>query len=337
MSDDLVGLIQSIDWSNVPQPLWRLIETTCRGLGKAGMTFFLGARGRGEAKKIDAIATAIRKHSSGPLSLTYKDETLTIQTLDSHQQVNIPAATFEQRTEERVRFQNQQEQLRIDNTIEHAAEDLRSETQVPEEKPSDDFVARFFDYAKTISTEHMQQLWGRILSGEIKRPGTYSLRTLDLVRNISQQEAEMFEQVTQYAFCAGTDALVPVDIAKYSGGKLVYRHLLTLAEIGLLHSSDSSLNPFKNNVTNFLCAFSNDVAVSIVRDPKVHFRVEPPLSVRIFTNPARQLAQLIPWENPTGYVDTFCEEVKKLGWIPTIGTYTNPNAPEFHENPRASD
>jgi Protein of unknown function (DUF2806) len=336
MSDDIVGLMQSIDWNNIPEPLWRLIETTWRGIGNAGLTLFLGVRGRGEAKKLDAIATVMEKHSSGPLSITYKDEAWTIQTQDSQQQVTIPGTTLEQRTADRVALENQREQLRIENIVAYAVENLISETQVPNEMPSDDFVARFFDYAKTISTEEMQRLWGKIYSGEIKQPGTFSLRTLDVLRNISQSESELFVQVAQYAFYTKSEVFVPAKIDLYSNKKHFYRQLVLLAEIGLLHPTASGIYLSKSPNTNVIFAFSNDVAVSVVKDPNVQFRIEPPLDVWTFTNAARQLARFFDWNNPPGYVETFSEEAKKLGCIPTLGTYTNPNAPEFHENPPPS-
>src|ERR1700730_14344247 len=69
---DLVGMLQSIDWEHAPPAMFRLIEIAMRGIGSAGATFLLGAKGRGEAKKIDAIAAAMQKHSSAPLSLEYK-------------------------------------------------------------------------------------------------------------------------------------------------------------------------------------------------------------------------------------------------------------------------
>ena len=71
---DLIAMLQSVDWEHAPPALFRLVEIAMRGLGTAGATFLLGAKGRGEAKKIDAIATVMQKHSSAPLFLEYKDE-----------------------------------------------------------------------------------------------------------------------------------------------------------------------------------------------------------------------------------------------------------------------
>ena len=63
---------------------------------------------------------------------------------------------------------------------------------MPAEKPEPEWVSRFFDIAAGITTEQLQYLWGRILAGEIKQPGSFSLRTLDVLRNLSRKEAESF-------------------------------------------------------------------------------------------------------------------------------------------------
>ena len=191
--------------------------------------------------------------------------------------------------------------------------------------------------AQDISSEQIQQLWERTLSGRIKPPGTFSNRTLDIVRNISQQEAELFVRVAQYAFFTRSGVFIPSDIGKFSGNKLVYQNLAGLAEVGLLQQSTAAIYPFKDGRTNIVFAFAHNVAVLVVKDPNIRFRVEPGLNVWILTNAARQLQQFFSWENPLGYADLFCEEVKKLGWIPTIGTYTNPDALEFHEMPQKQD
>ena len=63
----------------------------------------------------------------------------------------------------------------------------------------EDWITRFFNIVEDISNEQMQNLWGRILSGEIKQPSTYFLRTLEILRNISPSEAEIFRKVAELA------------------------------------------------------------------------------------------------------------------------------------------
>lgn len=52
-----------------------------------------------------------------------------------------------------------------------------------------DWFVRFFDAVANISNEHMQQLWGKILAGEIKHRGAFSLRTMEIMRNMTALEA----------------------------------------------------------------------------------------------------------------------------------------------------
>ena len=53
----------------------------------------------------------------------------------------------------------------------------------------EDWLFRWRDAASLVSSEELQALWGRVLAGEIKSPGSFSLRTLEFLKNISHEEA----------------------------------------------------------------------------------------------------------------------------------------------------
>lgn len=71
------------------------------------------------------------------------------------------------------------------------AEDvLRDDPQAPPERMvDDDWIFRWRDAASMVSSQELQELWGRALAGEIKSPGSCSLRTLEFLRNLSHGEA----------------------------------------------------------------------------------------------------------------------------------------------------
>ena len=74
---------------------------------------------------------------------------------------------------------------------------FRSQGKENQSKEYDfDWFVRFFDSVSTISNENMQRLWARILNGEIQQQGSFSFRTLDTMRNMSQYEAEIFANTT---------------------------------------------------------------------------------------------------------------------------------------------
>lgn len=45
----------------------------------------------------------------------------------------------------------------------------------------------------------MQGLWGRVLAGEIRKPGKFSLRTLRFLSEFSQSDAVLFAEICDYA------------------------------------------------------------------------------------------------------------------------------------------
>ena len=63
----------------------------------------------------------------------------------------------------------------------------------------DDWLNLFVRLAEDKSSEELQLLFGRILSGEIKRPGSFSLRTLLFMSTISKQEAESLTSLLAFA------------------------------------------------------------------------------------------------------------------------------------------
>jgi len=106
--------------------------------------------------------------------------------------IDLPAvveAAARQTIEDSVR-----RQVNVAHAIAHAEEVLQDDTQEPPSKNiDDDWLYRWRDYAGDVSAETMQQLWGKILAGELKAPGSYSLRVLDFLRNLSQDEAQAID------------------------------------------------------------------------------------------------------------------------------------------------
>jgi hypothetical protein len=74
--------------------------------------------------------------------------------------------------------------------IEIAQKELPAE--VSPEPTDPDWISRFFSYAPDVTSEQMQELWGKVLAGEVAQPGAYSLRVLDVLRNMTQDVAEKF-------------------------------------------------------------------------------------------------------------------------------------------------
>ncbi len=92
---------------------------------------------------------------------------------------------------QRIQFQEEKRQQNIASVVAQAAQNL-GDDDVPDHEPDHDWTARFFDEVQDISSEEMQALWAKILAGEVQRPGSTSIRTLSVLRNLDQQTARLF-------------------------------------------------------------------------------------------------------------------------------------------------
>lgn len=102
-----------------------------------------------------------------------------------------------------------------------------------------DWFMRFYEAVGDISDDKMQELWSKILAGEIAHPQKYSLRTIDALKNFSKHDAEMFEKIIidggiiyldqDHVFLPSYDYYLEEHGIKYS-------QIMVLEEMGLINS-----------------------------------------------------------------------------------------------------
>ena len=108
-------------------------------------------------------------------------------------------------------------EVNVGRALVQAEAELSGDTaQPPPTKPNDDWLFRWRDSASAVSHEDLQKLWGRVLASEIKSPGQFSLRTLEFLRNISQDEAKAIEKLSRVML-----------------GNIIYRNEAVLQPIGI--------------------------------------------------------------------------------------------------------
>lgn len=100
-----------------------------------------------------------------------------------------------------------------------------------------DWYMRFYDIVGNISDEEMQALWARILAGEIHRKGTYSLQLLDILKNFTQKQAELFNKVCSHCFIFGDNVYIPNDNEYLQFANITYQDILDLDFLRLINSS----------------------------------------------------------------------------------------------------
>ncbi|MGF6157757.1 hypothetical protein M2267_003016 [Ensifer sp. KUDG1] len=65
--------------------------------------------------------------------------------------------------------------------------------------PTDDWMNVFERHAEDASSEDFRDLWARILAGEIRKQGSYGLKTLQIVSTFDKTTARLVEKCLQYA------------------------------------------------------------------------------------------------------------------------------------------
>lgn len=134
------------------------------------------------------------------------------------------------------------EQRKMSNTmqvIEQAKLYIEPDMEVSSEPISQDWLNRFQSTIEDISEPELQDLWAKILAGEIKAPNSYSLRTLDVLRNMTQKEAQLFSRCTRNYLLGDF-----ICVEKMCGVQL--REMQKLAEIGVLSIQETS-KPFPSS------------------------------------------------------------------------------------------
>lgn len=109
-----------------------------------------------------------------------------------------------QRAHQRHLFQEAMKQQNIDSVVSNAYIELETKEKVSYNPVNSDWICSFFDFIANISDSNMQLLWGKLLAGEIEKPGRFSMRTLDVLRKLSQKEATIFCKVAPYILRGGS-------------------------------------------------------------------------------------------------------------------------------------
>ncbi|MDQ3713737.1 MAG: DUF2806 domain-containing protein [Acidobacteriota bacterium] len=182
-------------------------------------------------------------------SIEYKDGQLSIPSKSENE------SSLQQRYKHRSEYQQARKQLNIENVTANAVEELRSDPNVENytnNEPVDaDWISRFFQTVENVSDEQMQQLWGRILAGEVKKPKSFSFRTLETLRNLSKAEAKSFSKICEFAFSMPRIGLYIPDFSLNNAQDLEfsipYNELLLMKELGFLQSQGSAFKMYSHS------------------------------------------------------------------------------------------
>jgi hypothetical protein len=151
----------------------------------------------------------------------------------------VAVRDIEVRATERLINRELRRQKNIEQITQKAIVELPA--TVSDDPTDQDWIAHFFQQCQDISNEQMQSLWARLLAGEVAKPGSFSLRTLNIVKVLAPTEANFFTRLSGLLWTDG-DVLCPIvnmNDAFYRDAGFPLADLLELQTIGLIEISQS--------------------------------------------------------------------------------------------------
>ncbi|WP_233900531.1 DUF2806 domain-containing protein [Tenacibaculum piscium] len=310
-------------------PIDKLIDVMSNSVGRLSKSYFNKKDADTKAYEIKKIAearaeemrimsVAVKENFQLTGGIGYQDEKISIQSpkevLKIQENTDIPSienSDIIERTENRLNYQATKKQLNIENIAAIAANELKDEKPIDNEPLDEDWTTRFFNIAEDISSEEMQALWARILAGEIKKPKSYSLRTLDLLKNLSKDEAESFMKFGQAKVSSGDKKFIynPKGELLEKEFNITFEDVLLMKELGLIVSEKNleiSLNPTQQNKQTvfFICGSK---CIVFNRNNNTS---KQGIEVLAFTKTGTELSELIIQEPNITYLESICSKFK---------------------------
>lgn len=230
--------VKGIEISNLfglEEPTTKLIECISAGIGKVYEPIHVKRMAKAKKKEIEIIGEAITENINLPTK--YQDGNVLVDTTSADELIK--------RTGNRLLFTEMRKQQNIDAIISQTYDKLEKEENVTSEPVDRDWLFNFFDIVGNISDEKIQEIWSSILAGEIKFPHTYTLRTLNTLKNISTYEANLFEKIIPFIFYEHENPFLynNIEILKEYG--LTFSELLILEDCGLINLNGTISIDFK--------------------------------------------------------------------------------------------
>ncbi len=211
-------------------------------------------------------------------------------------------------------------EVNIAKAILKAEEELGADSSTPPTSfASDDWLRRWKEYASCIGSEELQALWGRVLAGEVKTPGNYSVRFLNFLHNLSRDEANLIERamsfvIDDFIFREGSTYLESVGIN--------FSAILRLQEIGVLAGAEAIglKKTFSSGDQSSYRTImqSHGYAIGIRgNDPKAVLEIP----AYIVTSLGRQLVSIGKFAPNVEYIQCLGGDIKAKGFSVELGKF----------------
>lgn len=231
-----------------------------------------------------------------------------------NKELSLIDEALSQRAGRRLVAEEINKQKNMEDVVQRADEILQAEPAPTADGEESDqgWIEECLDGAGKAYHENLKNYWARLLAGEIKHPGFYSLRAIDFMKKLSKKDAERIRRICQYVMYDNKGDAV---IFKYDAEEISYGDLSFLMELRLLDSSSFVVKQYKFETgEGHAFLFKNNVGFLI----KVKKR-EYDLPIYSFTELGKEILTII---DDTGvnldYLKNFATEITKMKEIEVV-------------------
>lgn len=277
------------DLTGLSQPLTKLVEVASKGMGILYKPRAIRKEADAEAYKQVVLANAEAKKIL----------------IEGEAKLELLS-----RVQNRVVQQEMNRQINLEEIIEKSIPHL--DENVSNEEVDEDWRTRFFQKAQDVSNEEMQEIWAKILANEVSKPGKVSLRTLEVVSNISKSEAELFQIAC--SITSNNDTIFKfsnqTDFKNYG---LMFHQIILLRDAGLIHDNDNLVAIMKKipQINRFFWQVGDKTfLVTNNKNPTIN---ELRFEQLKLTVAGKELCALLNFEKNTQYIKDIVDDKLKQG------------------------
>lgn len=232
-----------------------------------------------------------------------------------NKELSLIDEALSQRAGRRLVAEEINKQKNMEDVVQRADEILQAEP-VPTadgEESDQGWVEECLDGAGKAYHEDLKNYWARLLAGEIKHPGFYSLRAIDFMKKLSKKDAERIRRICQYVMYDNKGDAV---IFRNDAEDVRYSDLSFLMELRLLDSSSFVVKQYKfGKGKGHAFLFKNSVGFLV----KVN-KSEYDLPIYSFTELGKEILTIIDdTEANYDYLKNFATEITKMKEIEVVG------------------
>lgn len=241
-------------------------------------------------KLFEELAKKVREYSDLHISIDTNG-----QIRMENQKLNQPVITD---SELRNKFIEFMKEFNFQTTVERA-NDISLSNGVKFDLTQIDikWLLKYYDITSNIDDCIIKELWAKILTGENKFPGSVSLRSLEVLRNTTKEDAQIFENILKYS--SFQSRVYSNELLEKVG--ITYKEISLMREIGLISHQDEGYE-FKFNTENEVnIAFARHFINVKSNENNIQF-IE---KVYRFTRCGYELATTIDFEDDLEYIKQF--------------------------------